>query len=123
MNIIFYIVARLLHMISAITGLSYNEINIIVYYFCIPFSWLAMLDKFFDFHWFKIGFALLTVVFLVLGPNFGKFCDALFTRSVEFLNLFSNYGMNYITASVVICVILPLMVYALLCLMLYWKYR
>ena len=44
MNSIFRIVANLLLHIGHITGLTYDEINIIVYYFLIPLSWLVLLD-------------------------------------------------------------------------------
>jgi hypothetical protein len=122
MNIIFYIVAGILYVISLVTGLTYNEVNILVYYFYIPFSWCAMLDRFFDFHWLKIGFGASAVLFFVLGPNFRRFSDVLFDRSVKFLEFFHQYGMDYIRASMVICVMLPLLVYGALGFMLYWKY-
>ncbi|MDR1983316.1 MAG: hypothetical protein LBQ28_00595, partial [Prevotellaceae bacterium] len=38
--IVFPAVAAFLYGIALLTGLTYNEINIIVYYFVIPFSWL-----------------------------------------------------------------------------------
>jgi hypothetical protein len=122
MQFIFYIVAGLLYLIVSITGLTYNEINIIVYFMLIPFSWLAMLDKFFGIHWLKIGFAALCAVFFVCCPNFKTFSDALFEKSVIFLNWLNHYGMDYITASVVICVLVPLLVIPL-GMMLYWKHR
>jgi hypothetical protein len=87
----------------------------------IPFSWLAMLDKFFGFHWLKAGFAALCVLFFIFCPNFKIFSDALFAKSATFLNWFHHYGMDYIAASVVICVLAPLLVYAALGMMLYWK--
>jgi len=57
-RIIFKIVANSLSFIGSKTGLTYNEINIIVYYFGIPFSWLCLLDIIFNFHYFKIAFAI-----------------------------------------------------------------
>ena len=123
MEFIFYIIAGFLHLIARITGLTYNEINTILYFILIPFSWLDMLDKLFGFHWLKIGFAALCVVFFVFCPNFTTFSDALFAKSVMFLKWFNHYGMDYISASVVICVLAPLLVYAALGMMLYWKYR
>ena len=44
MNIIFMIVRDLLLYIAKITGLSYNEINIITYYYIIPFFYLTLID-------------------------------------------------------------------------------
>jgi hypothetical protein len=121
MDLIFELVANFLFLTGYLTGRTYNEINIIVYFILIPFSWLAMLDKFFGFHWLKIGFAALCVVFFVFCPDFRMFIDALFVKSVTFLDWFDRYGMNYITASVVICVLVPLLIYITLGLMLYWK--
>ena len=41
---IFAIVAGLEHIIAKMTGLTYNEVNIIVYYLLIPLSWVVMFD-------------------------------------------------------------------------------
>jgi lipopolysaccharide/colanic/teichoic acid biosynthesis glycosyltransferase len=123
MDLIFEMVAAFLFLAGHLTGLTYNEINIIVYFMLIPFSWVVMLDKIFCFHWLKIGFTALCAVFFVFCPNFEMFSDSLFIKSVTFLMWFKRYGMDYITASVVICVLVPLLVYITLGLMLYWKYR
>ena len=41
---IFVIVAGIEHLIARMTGTTYNEVNIIVYYLVIPLSWTIMLD-------------------------------------------------------------------------------
>lgn len=41
---IFAIVAGIEHLIARMTGTTYNEVNIIVYYLVIPLSWTIMLD-------------------------------------------------------------------------------
>ena len=41
---IFAIVAGAEHLIARMTGATYNEVNIIVYYLVIPLSWTLMLD-------------------------------------------------------------------------------
>ena len=41
---IFFIVANSLLSIGRKTGLTYNEVNILVYYLLIPLSWTIMLD-------------------------------------------------------------------------------
>ncbi|MDR2809175.1 MAG: hypothetical protein LBB84_01290 [Tannerellaceae bacterium] len=120
--IAFAIVAGILYGISFLTGLTYYEVNILVYYFFIPFSWLAMLDKFLNSHGLKIIFSAVAVNFFLFIPNFRQFSDALFAKSVEFLEYFGHYGMDYVAASVVICVMLPLLVYLILCFMLHWQY-
>ncbi len=113
-TLIFKIVASSLSYISRKTGLTYNEINIIVYYFLIPFSWLFLLDIIFQFHYFKIGIVFYTLGFIVGCRNFKAYSDWLFGKSVSFLTYFNKLGISYITSSVWICVSLPLVIYAIL---------
>jgi hypothetical protein len=58
-----------------------------------------------------IFFAVLAVTFFVLIPDFSDFSDRLFELSVDFLLWFSVIGWNYIVASVIICVVIPLFVF------------
>lgn len=113
-NLIFRIVANSLSIIGKKIGLTYNEVNIIVYYFIIPFTWLCLLDIIFNFHYFKIAFTIFTIGFIVGCRNFKTYSDWLFDKSVSFLNYFNKYGSNYITSSVWICVSLPIFIYAIL---------
>lgn len=113
-QIIFKIIAGSLSLIAKRTGMTYNEINIIVYYFGIPFSWLWLLDLLFNFHYFKIGFIIFTLGFIVGCRNFRTYSDWLFYKSVSFLKSFNRYGSNYVASSVLICVSLPIAVYAIL---------
>ncbi len=113
-RIIFKIVAEGLALIGEKTGLTYNEINIIVYYCCIPFSWLALLDVIFGFHYFKLAFAIFTLGFILGCRNFRTYSDWLFDRSVSFLNYFNKYGSNYVASSVWICVAVPIAIYVIL---------
>jgi hypothetical protein len=46
--------------------------------------------------------------------DFEKFSQVLFDRSELFLRWFKRLGTNYVAASVLICVALPLLIYALL---------
>ena len=41
---VFAVVAGIEHAIARLTGLTYNEVNIIVYYLLMPLSWAAMVD-------------------------------------------------------------------------------
>ena len=41
---IFAVVAGVEHIIAKVTGSTYNEVNIIVYYLLIPLSWTVMID-------------------------------------------------------------------------------
>jgi len=111
MDIIFQIVYTALKWISLLTGFTYNEINIIVYYIIIPFIFLHQLDKLFRFHYLKIGFALFTFLTILLVDDFEVFSNWLFQKSVDFLKWFDLIGLNYVQASVVICVFLPILIY------------
>lgn len=116
-SIVFKIVANSLSFIGNKTGLTYNEINILVYYFCIPFSWLCLLDIIFSFHYLKIAFVIFTMGFIAGCRNFKTYSDWLFEKSVLFLNYFNRYGSNYVATSVWICVSLPIVIYAILILL------
>ena len=69
-NKIFNLVANSLTAIALITDLSNNQINILVYYFFIPFTWLIMLDLIFEFHFLKIVFALSSPKHTIIVPIF-----------------------------------------------------
>lgn len=114
-NSIFSIVAQSLLWIGRKTGLTYNEVNILVYYLLIPLSWTIMLDC-----W--IGIPVTTVVllsiwtgiFIATRHTFRMWCDWAFKDSVDFLNRFNRWGSNYVLSSVIICVGLPIAVYVVL---------
>ena len=94
--------------------MSYNEVNILVYFFLIPFSWLCMLDGVLGFHYLKIGFALFSLGFTFRCRDFAGFSDWLFDRSAVFLLSFKRFGIGYVHSSVLICVLLPMFVYMFL---------
>lgn len=112
---IFRHVAQSLLVIAYKTGLTYNEINIIVYYLLIPLSWTIMIDckpgK-----PYTAGPLLLVwgVIFIVKRQNFSQWCDRMFMCSVNFINWFNRFGGNYIVNSVIICVVVPIVIYGLL---------
>ena len=114
MNSIFSIVASFLNFIARATHLTYNEINIAVYYFIIPFTWIILIDNIFHFHYFKISFGIFCMIFFISCKNFKNFSDWLFEKSVVFLNFFNRFGSNYIFSSVIICVAFPILVYTVL---------
>lgn len=119
METVFQIVYLLLVYGARLTGLTYNEINIVVYYMIIPMVYLAMLDKIVGKHVFKSVFAGL-ILLVILLTEFEKFSDGLFELSVKFLLAFKVIGWNYTVASVLICVVVPLQAFALLFYFSYW---
>ena len=61
---IFYNVANDLMSYARIFKITYNEINIIVYFFLVPFSWSVLLDLIFEFHYLKIAFGVFALEFI-----------------------------------------------------------
>ena len=115
---VFGIVAAGLNLIAKALHMTYNEINIIVYYLIIPLSWFIMLD-------YIIGLPITTPIWILLWiyifwskrKFFRKWCDVAFQLSVDFLLKFQRIGWNYWKASVIICVVVPIIIYAVLILL------
>ena len=106
--------------------LTYNEINVIAYYWLIPATWTAILDykvsatvslPFYEgfYPWLTISLCLIWVgIILATCLFFSKWCDVVFRASQSFLCIFNRWGGNYVLNSVVICVIIPIIIYILL---------
>jgi hypothetical protein len=110
----FELIENMLLKISKLTGLTYNEINVLLYYLIIPFSWILLLDRIFRFHYLKISFLIVYLAIFIICKDFKAFSDILFNKSSNFLLYFDKIGSNYYKSSVWICIILPLIVYTLL---------
>lgn len=116
---IFRIVANSLLWIGNKIGLTYNEVNILLYYLLIPLSWTIMFDC-----W--LGLPITTImliciwigIFIATRHTFRIWCDFAFEDSVDFLNWFNRFGSNYVLSSVIICVLIPLLIYLLLIMLL-----
>ena len=108
METIFLIIRDLLVLLSKYTGFSYKAINIIVYYYIIPFTFIVFIDMIYKIHYFKISFILVLSILTLLIKDFEKFSEWLFIYSAKFLNSFSFIGWNYVLASVIICVFVPI---------------
>ncbi len=107
MNEIFDLVYSFLVWLSAVTGLTYKEVNVVAYYMILPTIYLVLVDRI-------LRRVLLTPVFalgwcgvLLLTKSFARLSDRLFDGSVAFLRWFSVVGMDYTVASVMICVVVP----------------
>jgi hypothetical protein len=109
---IFAVVAGLEHIIAKLTGTTYNEVNIIVYYLLIPLSWTAMVDYITMMPFITPMYIIAWVIFLWKDQmKFRDRCDWAFDRSVEFLLWFKKIGWNYVVSSVIICVVVPVLIY------------
>ena len=107
---IFDVIYKLLKWISALTGLSYREVNIVVYFIILPAFFLYLITRITKQKWFILGFLILVGIVLATIPDFKSFSNKLFDRSVDFLNWFEIIGLNYVQASVVICAFVPIVI-------------
>lgn len=91
--------------------LSYNAVNIIVWYMLLPFFWAAILD-------YKLHQILFAPVWLLIcggiiylqRKKFNNFCDLLFKLSQIFI---ASFG-DYYKWSVIICLVVPILITILL---------
>ena len=108
----FMVVAGIEHLIAKLTGCTYNEVNIIVYYLIIPLSWTVMIDYLTKLPFLTPMFVLAWVIFLWKDTmKFRDRCDWAFQKSVDFLLWFRRIGWNYIVSSVIICEVVPIIIY------------
>ena len=109
---IFAIVAGTEHIIAKLTGLTYNEVNIIVYYLIIPLTWTLMIDYLTKMPFLTPMIIIGWIIFLWKDKmKFRGRCDWAFDKSVDFLLYFKKIGWNYIVSSVIICVVVPVLIY------------
>ena len=109
---IFAIVAGIEHIIAKLTGLTYNEVNIIVYYLIIPLTWTLMIDYLTKMPFLTPMIIIGWIIFLWKDQmKFRDRCDWAFDKSVDFLLYFKKIGWNYIVSSVIICVVVPVLIY------------
>lgn len=109
---IFAVVAGAEHIIAKLTGATYNEVNIVIYYLLIPLSWAAMIDYITKMPFLSIMYIVAWILFLRKDPmKFRDRCDWAFIKSVDFLLWFKKIGWNYVVSSVIICVVIPLLIY------------
>ncbi len=110
-NLIFKFVANQLHILARKLNLTYNEINVIVYFFVVPLTWAILIDVYYDSYFCTLLFITFIVGFRVGCTNFKLYADGLFLKSVHFLNYFNRFGSNYYKTSVWICVVVPVLIY------------
>ncbi len=118
----FRLVATVLYNIATLFGMTYNEVNVLAYYLLIPLTWTVMLDMYMGLP-LSTGALLYIWIGIRIGTwgNFREWCNWAFMRSVDFLNYFNRWGGNYVLNSVIICVGIPVLVYAVLAFMLIMK--
>lgn len=104
MNTVFLITVKILLIIASKLRLTYNEVNILIWYIILPVLWGALLSILLH---TAILFIIVALYAIVLGCNLRKCSDKLFQKSVQFLQQFNKIGLNYTQASVIVCLVLP----------------
>ena len=105
---LFDVVYQFLKWLSHTTGFTYREINVLAYFYLIPSLLIYLLERITNTHYLKIGFLIIAIVSLIFIPDFETFSNHVFEASVTFLNWFNVIGLDYVQASVVICVFVPI---------------
>ena len=99
--------------------LPYNEVNVIFYYGIIPLTWCILADIILGYIILTPLFVLLcTGIYLIKRKKFSAWCDKIFVLSQKFLLFFGEYKAS----SVIICVLVPIMIYVVLIVMLIMKF-
>ena len=114
MDKIFIIVRDTLSILSRVFHLSYNAINVIVYYIIIPIIYLIIIDLIIGGYYFTISYLFILFGTAIIIKDYNIFFDWLFKKSAQFLYSFSVIGWNYYVASVIVCVFVPLIVLIIL---------
>lgn len=114
MESVFQLVYAVLKWIESLTGFTYQEVNIIAYYLILPLAYLILADRILKRHIFKLLYLLVIAAGLFLIQDFTAFSDWLFQKSVTFLRSFRFLGWNYVVSSVLICVVLPGIVFMIM---------
>ena len=103
----FEFVATTLRDWAEIFGVTYKEMNIIVYIIAIPMVWAYMIDKAFNFHYLKAAHLVFLLLAFGIAGTFENNCNGLFLLCQLLLCTFYPIGIDYTTASVIFCVIAP----------------
>ena len=112
---IFALVAGLLYGIAGVFGITYFTVNILVYYLLIPLTWTLMCDYVIGKPFTTIALGVIWVlIFICTASHFQAWCDKAFQWSVDFLLWFRRIGWNYVVSSVIICVVVPIIIYGVL---------
>lgn len=111
MKTIFQLVYKFLMFLSNLTGFSYKEINIIIWFIIIPFSWTYLIDRLIKKHYLKYLLGTIFIVTLTIIDSFSNFSNTLFDESANFLKSFNSLGSSYVISSVIICVFAPIIIY------------
>lgn len=109
MNKIFDFVYQGLKWLAKMFRVTYEEINVIIWFFIIPAIFVFLIDRILRTNYLHRGFAVLILLCLISISNFESFSKMIFKKSAAFLHWFDYLGLNYTQASVLVCVALPIL--------------
>lgn len=106
-DLLFNLTVKVLLFIGKTFHLSYNAVNVIIWYMLIPLLWTAILD-------YKLHCVILTPAWLLLcsiimfwqRKQLNRFFDKVFKLSQAFISYFGDYYKW----SVIICLLLPIVI-------------
>jgi len=107
------------------TGLTYEEVNVVVYFVIIPAVFFALIDRIIKRPVCLLVFSGVMLLAYLRIQNFTLFSEQLFNTSVRFLLGFSSFGIGYDMASVIICVVMPIILFIVMATMAFpcWSRR
>lgn len=106
---IFNSIVNVLEYIIKYVKITYEEINVIVWYYIIPITWLLLLNL--D---LVIIYTTLWLGIIIGCDSFTSYCNKTFSKSVRFLLYFKKYGISYEFSSIIFCLIIPIIIYSIL---------
>ena len=114
MSPIFRVVYETLEWAARMTGLTYEEVNVVVYYVFVPAVFFALIDRIIKRPVCLLVFSGVVLLAFLRIDDFALFSEQLFNWSVRFLLGFSKFGVGYDMASVIICVVMPIVIFLVL---------
>ena len=125
MSPIFRVVYEFLQWAARMTGLTYEEVNVVVYYIFVPAVFFALIDRIIKRPVCLLVFSGVVLLAFIRIDDFALFSEQLFNSSVRFLLGFSKFGIGYDMASVILCVVMPLVLFIFLAILAFphWSAR
>lgn len=111
MSPLFHLVYSALQYLSSVTGLSYELINVLIWYVFLPALFLFLIDQILKKVLLLPLYAAAIVILLFSVGDIEQFADRVFDWSVDFLLVFSKLGIDYDRASLIICILIPLLLF------------
>lgn len=111
MNTIFDLVMRSLLWLSEVSGFTYYEINILVYFLVIPFVYAVLLDLRTGCHLFKLAHLITWLGLWCIIGNFTRAAAQAFEVITDGFSNFFIIGLDYTATSELLCVFFPVVIF------------